>query len=125
TFGQPHTLLHRYLEGIMANVGRCAGKQFVHDNSQTVDVCSGVNGAPTDLLGSHIGRCAHASAALGQAGVSGTNPSRQTEIDDFNEVVLIDKDIVRFQVPMHNVGLVGDAHPLANTPDDVAPAQHG
>src|SRR5262249_3058780 len=89
------------------------------------DVGFRVDGAPSDLLGSHIRRCAHAGAALGQTRVSGTDPSREPEIDDFDEVVFIDEDIVRFQVPVHNVSLVGDTHPLANIGDDVEPTRYG
>src|SRR5207253_631307 len=101
-FGFPLDMLKRDLNGIFANVGFGAGKQFVHDNSYTVDVCAGVDGAPTHLFWGHIRRCAHARTALGQTGVSGTDTSRETEIDDFDEVVLIDEDIVGFQIPVHN-----------------------
>ena len=73
----------------------------------------------------HICRCAHAGAALRQTGVSGTYTSRETEINNFDEVVLIEEDIVRFQVPVHNVGLVGDAHPLANIADDGESTRYG
>ena len=80
------------------------GEQFVQDHAETEDVTRSADGfrVAGDLLRRHIGWRAQQSAMLRDANVFHVEPCRQAEIHDDRLAIVVDHDVARLDVAMHD-----------------------
>jgi len=95
---------------------RLLGQQFRKDDSQTEHVRSTVHQvafAP-GLFGAHVGGRSHNIAMFEQIFL----PQSDAEVDQMDAVAGIDKDVGRFDIPMHEAPSMGMVQRVRDGGDD-------
>ena len=90
---------------------RRAGDHLVHDDAEAVNIRPRIHFLPARLLRRHVFRRSEDQSGLGMeillkmiiitAGIKFEN-SRESEIEDFDQLIRPDHDVCRFDVAVHN-----------------------
>lgn len=94
-----------------------AGQALVQHTRQCIDVGAGVGLTGRQTLGRHVVPAANRGPGTGQARLVG--PSGDTEVDQVCEVVLVDQDVGRLDVAVHQTDLVGGVQRAGYLADEV------
>ena len=101
-----------------AGEGLFAGQALVEHAGQGVDVGAGVDLAGAETLGGHVRPRADGRVLRRQPGVVGG--AGDAEVDEVREVVGVHQDVGRFDVAMHQPGLMG----AVQSPRDLVDERH-
>ena len=83
---------------------RLAGQRLIEHTRQRVDVGARVGRAALEPLGCHVGPGPDGRAGARQAGLPGG--VRDPEIDQIRKVVVVEQNVGRLDIPMHQPDLV-------------------
>ncbi len=97
--------------------GSPAGQALIEHACQRVDVGTGLDLSGVEALGGHVGPRADGGVGRCQRGVAGG--AGDAEVDEIGEVVLGQQDVGRFDVAVHQSGLVGAVQCRGDLFDDV------
>ena len=105
-------------------MGKVSGQQFVKHNSQRIDVGLCCYQVPLHLLGAGVFRRHHLGQGLSCGRFAGF-PVRQnlsdSEIEQFDDSIVGDKNIAWLQIPVHHQMLVGEMNRVDHASEDFKP----
>jgi hypothetical protein len=115
---------HRHLEHGLLPEGGLSRQAFEHDAAERIDIAGGGGLGPLDQLGSEVVERAHHLARLREDRVG--TALGQTEVGERRVARLVQHDVGRLDVPVHEVGRVEGVEPrrdLGRQPDDVGESE--
>ena len=101
--------------------GEVLGDHLVEDETERVDVAADVEPFPAHLFRRHVLRRPHDGPGAGQAG--GLARKGDAEVHDVGDAVVIDEDVLRFQVPVDDAAAMRGLEPLEHHLDRLQDAR--
>lgn len=92
----------QHAEGGGAGERHVSAEEFVHEHAQCVQVGVRADRAAHRLLGGHVGGRADGRAGVGEAGGVGVHDGGDAEVEDGDRAVLLDHQIARLEVAVHD-----------------------